>query len=68
MRRIAEAEATRANGNPTVPSTLGDELATNPFLRCSEPELLDSLRQQDRLEGEGPVAVFATVRGWKDNF
>lgn len=68
LQRIAAAEATRAAGEPTVPSTLAQELATNPFLRCSEPALLDSLRQQERLEAEGAAAVFATVRGWKDNF
>lgn len=67
-KRIADAESTRARGQPTVPSTLDLEFATNPFLRCEAPELLDSLRQQERLEDDSPVSVFATVRGWKDNF
>jgi hydroxyacylglutathione hydrolase len=68
LQRIAEAEASRDQGQPTVPSELSLEFATNPFLRCAAPELLDSLRQQNRLEGEAPASVFATVRGWKDNF
>lgn len=68
LERISEAETTRASGEPTIPSTLDLEIATNPFLRCATPELVDALRQQDRLEGESPAAVFATVRGWKDNF
>ena len=68
LQRIADAEAARAQGRPTVPSTLGLEFATNPFLRCDAAELLDSLRQQNRLESDDPVSVFATVRGWKDNF
>lgn len=67
-RRVREAQETREAGRPTVPSTLGEELATNPFLRCDQPELLDSLRQQGRLEQEDGAAVFATVRSWKDNF
>jgi hydroxyacylglutathione hydrolase len=67
-RRIADAEAARAQNIPTVPSTLSLERATNPFLRCSEPALVASLRRQERLKGEFAVDVFATVRGWKDNF
>ena len=34
---LARAEARRAVGEPTVPSTLGDELALNPFLRVCSP-------------------------------
>ena len=66
--RVAAAEATRAAGQPTVPSTIALELSTNPFLRCQEPELLDSLRRQGRLDAKHAAGVFATVRGWKDNF
>lgn len=68
LARIAADEATRAAGEPTVPSTLSLELATNPFLRCAEASLKDSLREQNRLENEDSTAVFATVRGWKDSF
>jgi hydroxyacylglutathione hydrolase len=68
LRRIADAEAARERNEPTVPSDLALELATNPFLRCSQAELLASLQSQGRLEGESPADVFATVRGWKDHF
>jgi len=68
QERIAAAQASRQQGEPTVPSTLSLELATNPFLRCTDSELLDSLEQQGRLEGRAAAEVFATVRGWKDNF
>ena len=67
-RRIAEAEASRARNEPTVPSSLALELATNPFVRCTEPALLAALQAQGRLEGKSGAEVFATVRGWKDNF
>jgi hydroxyacylglutathione hydrolase len=66
--RVAEAEATRARNEPTVPSSLALELATNPFLRCAEPDLLAALRSQGRLGGESAAEVFGVVRGWKDNF
>jgi hydroxyacylglutathione hydrolase len=67
-RRSAEAEATRQRGEPTVPSDIALELATNPFLRCNVEELQASLRQQGKLQGDSTVAVFTTVRGWKDQF
>ncbi len=37
--KVAEVAALRANGHPSVPSTIGSELATNPFIRTREPEL-----------------------------
>jgi hydroxyacylglutathione hydrolase len=67
-QRQADAQAKRERDQPTVPSILGEELATNPFLRCDQPALLETLRAQGRLEGSAPAEVFATVRGWKDNF
>ena len=66
--RIAAAEQTRAQGEPTVPSTLALELDTNPFVRCESPALQAALRAQGKLENEDPVEVFASIRGWKDNF
>ena len=67
-RRIAEAESTRARQEPTVPSDIALELATNPFLRCAEADLQAALRSQGKLQGESTEDVFTTVRGWKDNF
>ncbi len=66
--RVIEAKAARQRQEPTVPSRLSLELATNPFLRCKEQVLLDSLQSQGRLSGESAAEVFATVRGWKDTF
>lgn len=66
--RVAQAEATRARNEPTVPSELGLELATNPFLRCSEPALQASLESQGKLGQRDGAQVFAVVRGWKDTF
>jgi len=47
-----------------VPTTIEMELATNPFLRASEP----SLQRDIGMEGADPVAVFTEVRKRKDNF
>jgi hydroxyacylglutathione hydrolase len=64
---VSRAEATaaaRAKGIPTVPSTLGLERATNPYLRVHTPELAAAIG----LAGADPVAVFAAVRAAKDRF
>ncbi|MEZ5504431.1 MAG: hydroxyacylglutathione hydrolase C-terminal domain-containing protein, partial [Halioglobus sp.] len=66
--RITAAQATRQRGEPTVPSDIALELATNPFLRCNTPALQASLRQQGKLPGDNPEAIFAAVRSWKDSF
>lgn len=62
--RSAEIDRLRADGIPTVPSTLAEELATNPFLRADDPGVAAAVG----LAGADPVAVFAEVRGRKDNF
>jgi len=68
VERVTGAEATRRRGEPTVPSDIATELATNPFLRCSDEGLRASLRRQGRYPGDDAAAIFAAVRGWKDAF
>jgi len=63
----ARAEAVRAareRGEPTVPSRLSDEIATNPFLRAGQPEI----RQAMGLDGHEDWEVFAALRAAKDRF
>ena len=44
--RAQEVEAMRARGRPTVPSTIGQEKATNPFLRAGDAARFAELRRQ----------------------
>jgi hydroxyacylglutathione hydrolase len=68
-RRLAEVRAMRSAGEPTVPSLLALERATNPFLRCQEPAVRAYARQHaPELEWERPEAVFAVLRAAKDRF
>jgi hydroxyacylglutathione hydrolase len=60
--KLAQAEALRAAGKPTVPSTIGDELATNPFLRVTVPALAA------RYGGGDAATVLGAVRKDKDGF
>ena len=60
-------EALRADGLPTLPSSMGVELAVNPFLRCAAPEVMVTAMARGSLSAE-PVAVLATLREWKNQF
>jgi hydroxyacylglutathione hydrolase len=62
--RAQAVDAARAAGRPTVPSTIGEERATNPFLRADDPALAAAVG----LKGRDPVDVFAEVRRRKDVF
>lgn len=62
--RADEITELRRQDQPTIPSTLAVELATNPFLRADQPRLAEDLG----LEGADPVAVFAELRRRKDQF
>jgi hydroxyacylglutathione hydrolase len=62
--RMRDVDARRAAGQPTVPSTLADEWATNPFLRPDSPELQATLA----LAGRDLVDVFGATRARKDTF
>jgi hydroxyacylglutathione hydrolase len=64
MSRIGDIDAARAEGRPTVPSTLETELATNPFLRAGLPEVQSALG----MSGYAPSEVFAEIRLRKDRF
>jgi glyoxylase-like metal-dependent hydrolase (beta-lactamase superfamily II) len=59
---------TRAENKFTVPSTIGDEKQTNPFLRTDSPELRANLKQRDPSLTDDPIAIFAKTRALKDNF
>ncbi len=63
-RRAEEIDRTRAAGRPTVPSTLGEEKRSNPFLRADDPALAAAVG----LPQEDASAVFAEVRRRKDRF
>lgn len=67
-RRKARDAAARAAGRPTLPSTIADELETNPFLRSTSPEVIASASRHAGRRLETPVEVFAAVRAWKDGF
>ena len=66
--REERATKQRAAGRPTLPSTLGEERATNPFLRCAEPVVVESANKYLGARLADPVRVFAAIREWKNRF
>jgi hydroxyacylglutathione hydrolase len=45
--RIERVNQLRASGTPSVPSTVSEELLTNPFLRCDEAGFIALRKQKD---------------------
>jgi hydroxyacylglutathione hydrolase len=66
-KRELESRRLRDAGRPTLPSTLGEEKATNPFLRCREPAVVASANKYLGARVSDPVRVFAAIRDWKNN-
>lgn len=66
--RAAAATAMRKRGEPTLPSTIGLELATNPFMRCDTPSVRAAASGISRGAGVARVPTFAAIRSWKDGF
>lgn len=62
--RAARVEALRAQGKPTLPTTIAEELATNPFLRAADP----AIRKTLGMEAASDAQVFAELRRRKDSF
>jgi hydroxyacylglutathione hydrolase len=66
--RIVREQDKRERGMPTLPSTMADEHATNPFLRVREPAVRAAAQAQERDALDDDVAVFAALRAWKNRF
>ncbi len=60
--RLAAAEVARAADQPTVPSTIGLELETNPFLRCFEPSVIAAAGPTPVVTLEPGAEVFGVIR------
>ncbi len=66
--RLANVSAWRASGRISLPSTLALEHATNPFLRASEPTVKQQVEAHDRCQHADVLAVFTSLRAWKNHF
>jgi len=67
-QRIADTRQLRADNQPSVPFTIALEKTTNPFLRCTQPEIIQTLQQQRGLTDITELDVFTALRQWKNHF
>jgi len=65
--RIDEVQLLRAQGKPSVPSSIEQERAANPFLRWDVPEVIERARSLGAKD-DSPAEVFGTLRRAKDKF
>jgi hydroxyacylglutathione hydrolase len=65
--RVAKVAALRAAGLPSVPSTLGEEKATNPFLRCAEAVVIEAGMRHGAVDRE-KTQIFKAIRSWRNDF
>lgn len=66
--RLDSVRAARTEGQPTVPSTIAQELETNPFLRCHESAVIAAAETWSGLDVPTEVDVFTIIRSWKDSW
>jgi hydroxyacylglutathione hydrolase len=62
------ASEQRSQAIPTLPSTIRQELACNPFMRVQHPDVVQAATIWSKRERLTPVEVFAALREWKNNF
>ena len=71
-KRLREVEELRAENLKTVPSRIGLERLTNPFLRTSAPEVIAAAKARSPLSviknPQQEADVLGVIREWKDNF
>ena len=68
IQRIATVDSLRKKQQATVPSLLSEELATNPFLRYDNADVVSAAMQRTEQSSLNADEVFGAIRQWKDTF
>lgn len=68
QQRWEQANRLRAEGLPTLPSTIESELTTNPFIRTQQAEVIEAATRYTGAAPANAIDVFAGLRQWKNNF
>jgi len=68
MKRIGVEEQKRMHNQPTLPTTMAIERATNPFLRCQHDNIKRNVEKHYQTTISSELEVFTLMRQWKDNF
>jgi len=67
QKRSQITQQLRAANQTTLPTNIALEKATNPFLRCSQPELIHTMQQRG-LNDTSELGVFTGLRMWRNHF
>ncbi|MGH8457513.1 MAG: hydroxyacylglutathione hydrolase C-terminal domain-containing protein, partial [Stenotrophobium sp.] len=65
---LAEVRLRRASGEPSLPSTVAQELLINPFLRTGNADVIEAASRWCGRSLNSPEQTFAELRRWKDGF
>ncbi len=68
QKRFESVQVEREFGGVTLPTTIGLELETNPFLRCQVPAVVQAAEQHAGRSVEPGAATFEVIRRWKDGW
>ena len=68
QQQIAHCADLRQQNLPTLPSSIGIELKTNPFMRCQQPAVISAAQQRSGEQLNDPASVLRVIRAWKDHF
>jgi hydroxyacylglutathione hydrolase len=68
QQRLAQVQQWRHNKQPSLPATLAQEQATNPFLRCHEISIKQAAEAYSGYPLNDEIEIFAILRQWKDHF
>lgn len=66
--RQEQCRKLRVSGNPTLPTDIVTELATNPFLRITEPTIQQSMKKAADIETNDNFLIFAELRKLKNRY
>lgn len=68
IERVEEVTRLTKKEQPTVPTSIADEKATNPFLRVDDPDFQKMLAKNGFPTDADPAAIFGSLRAAKDHF
>lgn len=63
---IQKVKKLRAQGQPSLPSNLALEMSINPFIRVTQPTVIQAAQRRQAEALSSPAEVFAVIRRWKD--
>lgn len=68
QQRAQDCTGQRSAGRPTVPSSMALECATNPFLRCTQPAVVETVQARCQEPCQDELSIFTALRAWKNRF